>query len=257
MSNLEIDKIYLGDCIEGMKGIENGSVDLVLTDLPYGTTSNKWDVCLPLDKLFRELLRVTKENAAMLFFCQQPFETDLINAGRKLFRYEWIWDKQMSTGFLNANKMPLKRHENIAVFYQKLPTYHPQFVTGGNPYIRKSNSSSTNYRGGIDRTPTVSDGRRFPVDIISFAQVNISSDKPEQGEGHPTQKPVDICEYLIKTYSDVGDLVLDCCMGSGTTAVACIGTDRHFIGFEKDETYFERACKRIEKRYAEGVQMEL
>ncbi len=128
---------------------------------------------------------------------------------------------------------------------------------GGKPYITRTGKSSTNYREFVERVPTVSDGRRFPNDIISFAQVNISSDKPEQGEGHPTQKPVDICEYLIKTYSDVGDLVLDCCMGSGTTAVACIGADRHFIGFEKDETYFERACKRVEKRYAEGVQMEL
>lgn len=164
-----------------------------------------------------------------------PFSAKLVESNPKLFRYEWIWDKKRATGFLNANKMPMKRHENILIFYKHLPIYNPQY-TEGKPYIRGVRSATTNYGKFNTNYVTKNEGTRCPIDILEFY--------PQTGF-HPTQKPVALCEYLIKTYTNEGDLVLDNCMGSGTTGVACINTNRNFIGIELNKEYFEIAQKRI------------
>lgn len=230
--------IKQGDCLELMKEIPDGSVDMILADLPYGTTKNEWDKCIPLDLLWEQYKRVIKENGAMLLFAQMPFAARLVNAEPKLFRYDWIWQKTMSTGFLNANRMPLRVHENILVFYKRLPTYNPQ-MTDGDSYVVRHVINSSNY-GKHNPITTVCDGKRFPVDIITFSNGNYKS-------LHPTQKPVALLEYLIKTYTNEGETVLDNVMGSGSTCVAAINTNRQYIGFELDEAYFFTAKQRIEE----------
>lgn len=227
-----------GDCLELMKDIPDKSVDLILCDLPYGTTQNKWDTVIPFDKLWAQYNRIIKDNGAILLFSQMPFGANLIMSNPKMFRYEWIWEKDNSTGFLNANKMPLKKHENILVFYKHLPTYNPQ-KTKGTPYTCKQGhgSSSWNYNEERGGHTTVNNGDRYPIDIIEFQR--------DKDGLHPTQKPVALLEYLIKTYTNEGDTVLDNCMGSGSTGVACKHTNREFIGMELDEKYFEIACNRI------------
>lgn len=210
------------------------SIDMIFTDLPYGTTRNKWDVKIPLDKLWEQFLRLIKDDGAIVLFAQTPFDKILGASQLKLLKYEWIWVKRQGSGHLNAKKMPLKRHENLLVFYKKLPTYNPQ-MTEGKPYISKSSSKSSNY--DKQRTVvTINDGVRYPSSILEF--------KSDKGL-HPTQKPVALCEYLIKTYTNAGDTVLDCCMGSGTTGVACMNTGREFIGIESSEKYFTTACQRL------------
>lgn len=170
-------------------------------------------------------------------FSQPSFNAQLMLAGKKNFRYEWIWIKPQGTGHLNAKKMPMKAHENILIFYDKLPVYNPQF-TMGKPYTVTSSTNSSNYGRQNEGTTTISDGRRYPKDVLSIT--------PEHGL-HPTQKPVALCEYLIKTYTNEGNIVLDNCMGSGTTGVACINTNRKFIGIELDKGYYDIACKRIKE----------
>lgn len=234
-------KLLQGDCLELMKDIPDNSVDMILCDLPYGTTSNKWDKVIPFEPLWEQYNRIRKENAAIVLFSQMPFSVDCVNSNRKQFRYEWIWQKSQGVGFLNANKMPLRSHENILVFYNKLPTYNPQF-TSGKPYRHGENGSSSNYRELLPHSTINDNGKRFPKDILKFTSVNCSSQK----KFHPTQKPVDLLEYLIKTYTNEGDLVLDNCMGSGSTGVAALNTGRNFIGMELDEHYFEVAKERIE-----------
>lgn len=211
---------------------------MILTDLPYGSTKNKWDSVIPLDRLWDSYNRVIKDNGAIVLFSQMPFTATLVNSNQKMFRYEWIWQKEMGTGFLNAKKMPLKIHENICVFYKKLPIYHPQMRTGFKPYSIKQGSDSSDY-GDYHRVITVNDGERYPVDILTFQR--------DKTRIHPTQKPIMLCEYLINTYTDIGDVVLDTCMGSGTTGVAALNTKRNFIGYELDEKYYEIAKERIEK----------
>ena len=225
-----------GDCLELMKDIPDKSVDMILCDLPYGTTRNKWDSIIPLDKLWNEYERIIKDNGAIVLFSQMPFTAELTHSNLKLFKYEWIWEKDNGTGFLNAKKMPLKIHENILVFYKKLPTYNPQMRTGFKPYKCKQGRHSTNYGAYEQGHITESNGERYPIDIIEF--------KKDSGL-HPTQKPVALLEYLIKTYTNENDLVLDNCMGSGSTGVACINTNRNFIGIELDENYFKIAKERI------------
>ena len=231
-----------GDCLELMKNIPDNSIDMILCDLPYGTTQNKWDKVIDLSSLFAEYKKLIKSGGVIALFSQQPYTTDLIQANRRQFRYEWIWQKSQGTGFLNANRMPLKIHENILIFYDKLPTYNPQF-SDGTPYKKSSNGWSTNYRKMASHS-TESDGRRYPNDIIRFAQANC---EPCKHIYHPTQKPVDLLEYLIRTYTNEGETVLDNCMGSGSTGVACVNTNRNFIGFELNKHYFEIAKKRIEE----------
>lgn len=238
-----------GDCLELMKSIPDNSVDMILCDLPYGTTKNKWDSVISLNELWKQYDRVIKENGAIVLFSQMPFTAQLVNSNLKLFKYEWVWEKENGTGFLNAKKMPLKIHENILVFYKKLPTYNPQMRLGFKPYKCKQGSGSENWNYNREQGGyvTENDGKRYPIDIIEFNR--------ESGL-HPTQKPITLLEYLIKTYTNEGDLVLDNCMGSGRTGVACVNTNRNFIGMELDERYFNIAKERIEKTQIEEIKKE-
>ena len=230
--------IRQGDCLELMKDIPDTSIDMILCDLPYGTTKNKWDSVIPLNKLWKQYERMIKDNGAIVLFNQMHFYAELVHSNLKLFKYEWIWQKDNGTGFLNAKKMPLKIHENILVFYKKLPLYNPQMRTGFKPYKCKQGRHSTNYGAYEPGHITESNGERYPIDIIKF--------KKDSGL-HPTQKPVELLEYLIKTYTNEGETVLDNCMGSGSTGVACINTNKNFIGYELDEHYFQIAKERLEQ----------
>ena len=227
-----------GDCLELMKNIPDESIDMILCDLPYGTTRNKWDSIISLDKLWEQYERIIKNNGAIVLFSQMPFTIILAESNFKRLKYEWIWEKEQGTGFLNSKKMPLKSHENILVFYKKQPTYNPQMRIGFKPYIIKKGNHGSNY-GNDKGAITISNGERFPLDIINF--------KRDKDKLHPTQKPVALLEYLIKTYTNENDTVLDNCMGSGSTGVACINTNRNFIGIEIDDHYFKIAKERIEK----------
>lgn len=235
---IELNKIYNEDCLEGMKRIPDGSIDMILCDLPYGTTRNKWDSIIPFDKLWEQYERVIKDNGAILLSAQTPFDKVLGSSNIELLRYEWIWEKTSGTGFLNAEKMPLKNHENILVFYKSLPTYHPQMRQGFTPYITKKGNHGTNY-GKDYGAVTISNGERYPLSVVKFSKDTQSSSI------HPTQKPVALFEYLIKTYTNKGDTVLDNCMGSGTTAIACLNTERNFIGFETNKEYYDKSLERI------------
>lgn len=236
---MEVNQIYLGDCLELMQQIKDKSIDMILCDLPYGVTNrNKWDEIIPFEKLWCQYNRICKESSAIVLFSQQPFTTKLINSNIKNFRYDIIWEKPLATGFLNANRMPLRNHEHILIFYTKLPVYNPQ-KTSGEPYKITRRSDTTNY-GQVKELHHITNnttGERFPKSIIKF-----SSDKDKL---HPTQKPLALCEYLIKTYTNANDLVLDNCVGSGTTCLAAKNFNRKFIGMEKDENYFSIAKKRL------------
>ena len=233
-------KLLQGDCLKLMQDIPDKSIDMILCDLPYGTTRNKWDSTIDLDKLWQQYNRVIKDNGAITLFAQTPFDKVLGSSNLKMLKYEWIWVKDNATGFLNSKKMPLKIHENILIFYKSLPTYNPQMRTGFKPYKCKQGhgSSSWNYDENFGGHITESNGERYPIDIIKF---NRDKDKL-----HKTQKPVPLLEYLIKTYTNEGDLVLDNCMGSGSTGVACINTNRNFIGMELNEEFFTISKQRID-----------
>src|SRR5699024_10545864 len=236
---LELNKIHQGDCLEIMKDIPDGSIDMILCDLPYGTTRNKWDTVIPLDELWDQYERVIKDNGVIVLTAQTPFDKVLGASNIKSLKYEWIWEKNIATGHLNAKKMPMKKHENVLIFYKKPPTYNPQ-MTKGKAYINKRkpiNDNGSNY-GYIKRTDTINNGLRYPVDTLQFDR--------EIGL-HPTQKPVALFEYLIKTYTNEGETVLDDCMGSGTTAIAALNTDRSFIGIEKEKEYVDKANERIKQ----------
>jgi site-specific DNA-methyltransferase (adenine-specific) len=234
-----IDTIIQGDCLEVMSSIPDKSIDMILCDLPYGTTHNEWDKQLPLWHLWGEYRRIIKPNGAIILTSQQPFTSELVVSGKDIFRYELIWAKTMGVGFLNANKMPLRSHENILVFYKNLPAYNPQMVEG-KPYqkYRKSGAQGSSY-GYADSKNTENTGERFPKSWIIVSNGN------NKNHNHPTQKPVALFEYLIKTYTNEGDLVLDNCIGSGTTAIACKNTGRHFIGIEKELEYCQIAERRL------------
>lgn len=242
LGNLEINKVYQMDCIKGMKLIPDKSIDMILCDLPYGTTRNKWDNIIPLELLWEQYNRIIKDNGAIVLTAQTPFDKVLGYSNLKMLKYEWIWQKNRGTGHLNAKKMPMKSHENILVFYKKLPTYNPQ-MREGEPYIRKDCSKSSLNKGNYGKTKesytTISNGGRYPLSVINFNSVEKTI--------HPTQKPVELFEYLIKTYTNEGELVLDNCMGSFTTAIACIKTNRNFIGFEIEEKYIKLGNKRLEE----------
>ena len=238
--------IKQGDCLELMKEIPDKSIDMILCDLPYGTTKNKWDSIIPLDALWGGYERIIKDNGAIVLFAQMPFAATLVNAELKLFRYEWVWHKTRATGFLNANKMPLRVHENILVFYKKLPTYNPQ-KTKGKPYVKGwMNHHTDSYGKQVMTYSENKTGDRYPVDVIKFSNGNYKS-------VHPTQKPIALLEYLIKTYTNEDETVLDNCMGSGSTGVACINTNRNFIGMELDEHYFQIAKERIENHEHKNI----
>ena len=236
-------KLALGDCLEVMGEIEDGSVDLLLTDLPYSLTACKWDSVIDPVELWEHYYRVCKINAAMVFTASQPFTTTLASSNIKDFRYELIWEKPQGTNPMNAKVMPLKSHENILVFYRKRPTYNPQ-MTQGTPYGGFSSDTAKIgevYGSAKSKHRDNPEGTRYPKTVLRFAQ--------ERGGLHPTQKPVPLFEYLVRTYTNLGETVLDCCMGSGTTGVACHNTGRNFIGIEKDPIYYETAKTRIEALY--------
>lgn len=232
--------IYHGDCIEGMKILPDNSVDMVLSDPPYGTTRNKWDTVVDMDAFWKEIKRVTKNNSAILIFTQMPFTATAVMSNPKMFRYEWICEKVNSTGFLNARRMPMKCHENVLVFYEKLPVYNPQFEQGKPYKCGLEDKSSSNYNAIKKFRSENPTGRRFPRDVLKVSWRSAFGKTL-----HPTQKPVSLCEYFIKTYSNEGDVILDPFIGSGTTAVAAKNTNRNYIGWELDDEYFEIAEKRL------------
>lgn len=235
------NNIFNEDCLEGMKRMPDNSVDMVFADLPYGTTACSWDIIIPFEPLWKQLKRVGKENCPYIFTASQPFTTKLIDSNIDWFRYEWIWEKQQGTNPLTAKIQPLKKHENVAVFYQKLPTYNPQFESG-TPYSGFETKDGATIGEVYDKQTSkhaANSGFRYPTSII---RKNTDRDKE-----HPTKKPVPLLTYFIKTYSNKGDVILDPTIGSGTTAVAAIQTFRNYVGFETDEKYYESALERISK----------
>lgn len=240
-------KLQHGDCLELMRDIPNGSIDLIFADLPYGTTNCEWDIKIPFEPLWKEWNRIAKENAAIILTGQQPFTTDIINSNRKHFRYEIIWEKTQKLGFLDANRKPLRAHENIIVFYKKLPTYNPQKYEVEEKFrVRKQSANRYEGYSDADAGHYINNGTRFPHSVIKISNWNGALfGNNSNATKHPTQKPVELLDWLIKTYTNEGDIVLDCCMGSGTTGVSCKKNDRFFLGIEKDETFFNIAVKRI------------
>lgn len=239
--------LYKGDCLKLMKDIHDKSVDMILCDLPYGTTNHTDDIRIPFEPLWKEYERVIKDSGVIALFGQGTFYVDLVNSNRRLFRYDLVWDKQLTSGFLNAKRMPLRQHEQIAIFYKSLPTYNPQFSIGkplhskGKSYLDKP-IKNQNY-GKFNATDDSRKGstEKYPTSILEFAKPHPSIAK------HRTEKPISILEYLIKTYTNENETVLDNCMGSGSTGVACMNTNRNFIGIELDEQYFNIAQERINK----------
>lgn len=229
-----------GDCLELMANIPDQSIDMILCDLPYGTTCCSWDTVIPLDPLWQHYERIIKPNGAIVLFAANPFTAVLTCSNLKLFRYEWIWEKTNATNFMNAKKQPLRAHENILVFYKRLPTYNPIKTTGHTRKKAKRKNINSEHYGKQVKVQPYDSTERYPRSVQLFASDKVKSNL------HPTQKPVAICEYLVRTYTNPGDLVLDNCMGSGTTGVACINTGRRFIGIEKEAKYFEIAKARLE-----------
>ena len=226
-----------GDCLELMKQVPDKSIDLILCDLPYGTTKCKWDVVIPFDKLWAQYNRIIKDNGAIVLFGNEPFSSQLRLSNLKNYKYDWVWDKKRGSNFATVKIRPFNSFENIMVFYKKQPTYNPQ-MWKSTPYTCKQGYVGVAKQTGLyrDDVITVNNGDRYPLTILSFSK--------ETGL-HPTQKPVALLEYLIKTYTNEGDTVLDNCMGSGSTGVACKNTNREFIGMELDEKYFKVACERL------------
>lgn len=239
-------QLYQGDCLELMRDISDGSVDMILADLPYGTTYYiGWDTPIALSPLWEQYKRICKENAAIVLFGKEPFSSKLRLSNPKMFHYDWIWEKTIAPDFAMAKLRPRQKHEIISVFYRKQPTYNPQ-MEPGKPYKnsgRGDRRSFTNTRpdGTLKKkTPIHNTGTRYPSSIQKFSNKN-------SGSNHPTQKPVPLLEYLIRTYTNEGETVLDNCMGSGSTGVACVNTGRDFIGMELDPGYFETAKRRIQE----------
>jgi site-specific DNA-methyltransferase (adenine-specific) len=227
-------RFYLGDCLEIMKEIPDGVIDMVMCDLPYGTTQNKWDSVLPLNDLWEQYWRVCA--ATVVLTAQPPFDKQLGASCLDAMQYEWIWQKTRATGHLNAKKQPMRAHENILIFYRKFNIYNPQgLLKKDTPTIRKGGNNGTNY--GKSDKDAIQEFENYPNSILKIKS---------EGKGfHPTQKPIALFEYLIKTYTNEGDLVLDNCAGSGTTAIACENTNRRWVCIEKDETYYAKAVQRI------------
>jgi site-specific DNA-methyltransferase (adenine-specific) len=241
-----MNSIVHGDCLIEMQAIPDKSVDLILCDLPYGTTQNKWDSVIPFEPLWEQYKRIIKDSGAIVLFAQGLFSSKLQLSNEKWFRYSLIWEKDRPSGFLNAKRMPLRSHEDILVFYKKQPTYNPQFwegepLHGMGKKFKEGNLGNNNYGEFASyKNPSAKregDTKKFPRSVLKF--------KRPHPPIFPTEKPVELCEYLIKTYSNKNDLVLDNCIGSGTTAIACVNTNRRFIGFELDKNNFDLANKRL------------
>lgn len=249
---LQLDHIYNMDCLEGMKLIPGGTVDAVICDLPYGVLNKgseggSWDAVIPFAPLWEQYRRVCKPNAAIVLFAQGMFTADLMQSNRKMWRYNLIWDKVRATGFLNANRMPLRNHEDICVFYDKLPTYNPQMeaLNGrerNHPQGHGDHVEKNSCYGKVGRINPTYEDKKHPRSIIVKQAVHCN-----EGQFHPTQKPVDLLRYLVLTYTNEGDTVLDNCIGSGTTAIACMKEHRHFLGFELNKEYYDKAVQRIKR----------
>jgi site-specific DNA-methyltransferase (adenine-specific) len=238
---LEENKIHLGDCLDLMPSIPSKSVDMILCDLPYGTTACEWDSIIDMSKLWQEYERVIKDNGAIVLTANAKF-TILLGASKlKLFRYKYIWIKSKTTMFVQANKMPMRKYEEVLVFYKKLPTYNPQKETAEKTRIKKGGytlNQNQIFSKKFIRTDTTYDSY-YPNDVLYF------DNELDKSLIHPTQKPVALFEYLIKTYTNEGDLVLDNCSGSGTTAIACINTNRRYICMEQNKEYYDKAITRL------------
>ena len=232
-------QLFLGDCLDILPTLADESVDSVICDPPYGTTQNKWDSLIPLDLLWPELRRVTKKTSKIIVMAAQPFASTLIMSNPKEFRYELIWDKVLSVGFLDANRKPLKRHENIIVFYRARGIYNPQ-KTPGEPYKRGKKALTPTYGAFEQYSSENVSGDRFPTSIVQISNANRN-----KKWGHPTQKPIELMEYLVKTYTNPGDVVLDFAMGSATTGEACLNLGRSFIGIDKELKYYDIARERL------------
>jgi len=234
-------KLILGDCLDELPKIFDKNIYLVLTDPPYGTTACKWDFVIPFEPMWNQLKRVIKDNGCIALFGSEPFSSNLRMSNIKQFKYDWVWQKEQGTGFGNAKKQPLRNLEIISIFYKNQCLYNPQ-KSKGKPYKTKSKSGnhkgSVYEDGGLNSIITVNEGNRFPLQLLKFNR--------DKNKIHPTQKPVALLEYLIKTYTNENDTVLDFTMGSGSTGVACKNLNRNFIGIEKDEKYFDIAKQRIE-----------
>jgi len=244
--------LYLGDCLKIMPSIPDKSIDMILCDLPYGTTRCSWDTIIPFEPLWEQYKRIIKNNGAIVLFGTEPFSSLLRVSNLKQYRYDWVWDKVTARGHLVAKKRPLAQTECISVFYAEAPTYNPQMIKrpSNKIEIRKTTEyARTEIMGGINNAPVnkVYD-EWYPKTIIKIS--NAGSSAKSQ---HPTQKPVALCEYLIKTYTNEGETVLDNCMGSGTTGVACAELNRKFIGIEIEEKYFDIACERIKEAYSQPM----
>ena len=232
--------LFKGDCLIEMAQIKSGSIDMILCDLPYGITKNEWDIIIPFDKLWEHYNRIIKDNGAIVLFGSQPFTSLMITSNLKNFRYCLVWEKNKFSDFLNAKKKPMKTNEDIAIFYKKQPTYNPQYWYSM-PYTRWNTQSAvdkqTNYGNHKENFVESLDGKRLPTTVLKFNRI----ERPK----HPTQKPVDLLEWLIKTYSNEGEVVLDNCMGVGSTGVACKNLKRSFIGIELNDVYFDIANESI------------
>ena len=253
---IELNRIYNMDCLEGMKRIPDKSVDMILCDLPYGTTACKWDTVIPFEPLWEQYERIIKDNGAIVLFGSEPFSSYLRLSNIKMYRYDWIWHKNFSGGFATAKRQPMKYHEIISVFYKAQPTYNPQFQEYADSVkVRFKEGDMVNRtKEAISPTNKITGGLGYEGEqSISFIRGKYP-ESVQKFDGvpncngirvHPTQKPVDLLEYLIKTYTNEGETVLDNCMGSGTTAVACININRNYIGFELDQNYYKIAQERI------------
>ena len=235
---MELNKIYNVDCLEMMRTLPDKCIDAVICDPPYGTTACKWDTCIPFEPMWEQLKRITKKNGAIVLFGSQPFTSALVMSNPKMFKYEWVWDKKIPSGMSFAKSQPMRQTECISVFCDGKTVYNPQMTKRVKPIkgggMKASDSAMTNGYKALKKTYNY----KNPTTLISF-------DKIRKGSVHPTQKPVDLMEYLIKTYTNEGETVLDFTMGSGTTGVACQNTNRNFIGCELDKDYFEIAQKRL------------
>jgi site-specific DNA-methyltransferase (adenine-specific) len=233
--------LYLADCFDIFPDIADNSIDAIICDLPYGTTKNKWDSILPLDELWSQYERIIKTNGVIVLFGAEPFSSVLRTSNLSTYKYDWIWEKPQGTGFLNAKKRPLISYETISIFYKKQSCYNPQFENG-KPYnfTHNTESSSKQTYGEYKTTERKSDGKRYPKSVLRF------NNKNPQNQGlHKTQKPLELMEYLVRTYTNENEIVLDNTMGSGTTGLACLRTNRQFIGIEKDKQSFDIATRRL------------
>lgn len=241
---IEPNSIIQGDCLEVMKDIEDKSIDMILCDLPYGTTACKWDTIIPFEPLWEQYKRVIRDRGAIVLTASQPFTSMLVMSNLKMFKYEWVWNKVRKTGHLNSKKQPMKKTENICVFCNGQTTYKPQMIKGI-PHIRGSFGKRRNEQtvyGEFSENIRYESDEYYPDNIITYCA--------EMKSIHPTQKPVPLFEYLIKTYTNEGDIVLDNCAGSGTTGVACINTNRKYILIEKEEKYYNTCMQRTSEAMA-------